>query len=335
MAPEPVASTTSAESPAQPPGRAAGFWIRFVADSVDALLLMAVGFALVKLAPALVDGLGEQGVFVGLTLSLAYHAVLHSKTGRGRTLGKRLLGLRVVRMDGSFLSLDRSLVRAGMMSFLIYNGAVISGLSAAVPALSTPIAVVGAFVATMLFLGCVCIVPFHPLKRGLHDLLTDALVIRGAMPDADVIKRGTSATRDRRFVLRALAIAAILFGGGFLVGRFHSPMVQLAGLQEAVAGRGLQNVAVSDVVVTNASGRSHDVVVTGVVRQSQLGAGARSLHDAVVADVQAKLGAQHDFDSIRTVLVAGVNLGVYQSYTTVENETKLSREVAPAATAAP
>ena len=55
--------------------------------------------------------LGEQGVFVGLAISMVYYGLLHSRFGHGQTLGKELLRLRVVRPDGKLLSLDRSLFR--------------------------------------------------------------------------------------------------------------------------------------------------------------------------------------------------------------------------------
>ena len=96
-------------------GRIAGFWIRLFADGLDALVLGAVGFLI---ATVFRDGLlrlGEKAVLFGIPFTLLYTGVLQSHIGGGQTLAKRLLGLRVLRLDGQFLSLDRSLVRWSIM----------------------------------------------------------------------------------------------------------------------------------------------------------------------------------------------------------------------------
>src|SRR5207302_7431956 len=43
----------------------------------------------------------SSDLFVGLAISMAYTGILQSRLGGGRTPGKRMLGLRVVRLDGA------------------------------------------------------------------------------------------------------------------------------------------------------------------------------------------------------------------------------------------
>ena len=111
------------------------------------------------------------------------------------------------------MSLDRSLVRYALMGLLVYQGAVASTLALVVPFLSLSLAqtLMGAM-AVALFFGCVLVVPFHPLKRGLHDLLAGTIVIRGAMPDPVWIAARMNPRRDHRIVggAVALAMAAVL-----------------------------------------------------------------------------------------------------------------------------
>src|SRR5690349_2424365 len=97
-------------------GRIAGFWIRFASDVLDALLLGLVGFVIVSIFRGPLIRLGESAVLIGLAISLVYSGILQSHLGGGRTLAKRMLGLRVVRLDGSLLSIDRSLVRYGLLA---------------------------------------------------------------------------------------------------------------------------------------------------------------------------------------------------------------------------
>jgi uncharacterized RDD family membrane protein YckC len=199
-------------------GKVAGFWIRLAADALDAVVLFAVGWMLSLPLRATFERLGERAVFVGLAISMAYTGILQSRFGGGRTLGKKLLGLRVVRLDGTLMSLDRSLVRYALMGLLVYQGAVAYALVGLLRFLDvTSVQTVVSGVATVLFLGCVVVVPFHPLKRGLHDLLAGTIVIRGGIPDPVFIAARTSPRNDRRIVVGAAVLAAIAIGAGIVV----------------------------------------------------------------------------------------------------------------------
>jgi uncharacterized RDD family membrane protein YckC len=89
----------------------AGFWRRLDAFAVDCLVLavpaMFLGLALFDLA----ESLGGAGRLIGVIAALLYFGLMNSRLGRGQTLGKRLLGLRVVDRSGGLLSPARSIVR--------------------------------------------------------------------------------------------------------------------------------------------------------------------------------------------------------------------------------
>ena len=134
-------------------GTPAGFWIRFGAYLVDTLILIV---ALVTIfGVALSSGSVEEAAadeftfldFVGLFLGVAYYtaAVAIWKT----TVGKRLFSLYVVRPDGSRVGAVRAFVRyfAYIPSFLL------------------------------LFAG-VIMIGVRRDRRGLHDLISDTVVVR-------------------------------------------------------------------------------------------------------------------------------------------------------------
>jgi uncharacterized RDD family membrane protein YckC len=87
------------------PIRPAGFWIRLVAAVIDALVIAFVQASL-NLVASIVYGLdaGESwGVmpvasFFAVVFSAAYTTLLHATTGQ--TIGKLLVGVRVVALDG-------------------------------------------------------------------------------------------------------------------------------------------------------------------------------------------------------------------------------------------
>jgi len=137
----------------------AGFWIRFVAYLIDALI---VGFASVAVQAILLPGLrlrsssslGAGAIaligiayIVGLTMAATYEGLFVYKLGA--TPGKMALGLRVVRPDGGPVSLGRAIGR--------YFAKLLSGI----------ILLIGFIMAG-----------FDREKRGLHDILLDTRVIK-------------------------------------------------------------------------------------------------------------------------------------------------------------
>jgi uncharacterized RDD family membrane protein YckC len=140
-----------------------GFWLRFIAMAVDAvilLLLLAIFVVLGFLTLTL--GASEGGEIpllrqiriilpvvlpLGLTLMLAYFTFFHATWGQ--TIGKMIFGLRVVRTDGQPLSFPRALARA--LGYIL----------SAIP----------------FFLGFLW-VAFSPRKQSWHDALTDTMVTR-------------------------------------------------------------------------------------------------------------------------------------------------------------
>ena len=95
----------------------AGFFIRTVAYLVDAFLLSLVGGAfpylvITNTSEQIVNG---QRVTTGaggsVLVSLIYFLIFWSHLGGGRTLGMRLLRLRVIREDGSELRVVGAFIR--------------------------------------------------------------------------------------------------------------------------------------------------------------------------------------------------------------------------------
>ena len=138
-------------------GSPAGFWIRAVAAIIDGLCLTAVEFLLVAIAPGVsldiyfnseaLWGTGTWIDFVTLLIAIAYYTVGVSVWAT--TIGKRAVGIYVLRPDGSRLGLGRAFARywAPLLSALILG--------------------IG-------FL----MVAFREDKRALHDLICDTVVVK-------------------------------------------------------------------------------------------------------------------------------------------------------------
>jgi uncharacterized RDD family membrane protein YckC len=122
-----------------------GFWIRYLARIVDAIVVFAVAGML-----GLLGGLGGFGVFlrfVGFPLAIAYETYFVGR--HGATLGKMVCGLRVVRSDGERVSYGRAFGR--------YWACQVSSI----------ILAIGYIMAA-----------FDSQKRALHDRMCDTRVVR-------------------------------------------------------------------------------------------------------------------------------------------------------------
>jgi uncharacterized RDD family membrane protein YckC len=123
----------------------AGFWIRTFAYLIDAIGVGIVSGAIstiISRDPTSANGLN---VLIGL----GYFSYFWSSNGGGQTLGMRVLNLKVVRTDGSALTLTQALIRY-----------------------------VGLFVSFIcLFIGVIW-VAFDADKQGWHDKIAGTYVVR-------------------------------------------------------------------------------------------------------------------------------------------------------------
>lgn len=143
--------TLSGPAPAYS-GQPAGFWIRFGAWAIDFILLFAVQMGIIGVWPGFREyfdaGYGLHWVdLVTFILSLLYYTV--GVAVWATTVGKRLVGLHVLRPDGGKAGFGRALARyfAGILSMLLF------GVGYLMIALRSD-------------------------KRGLHDLICDTVVVR-------------------------------------------------------------------------------------------------------------------------------------------------------------
>jgi uncharacterized RDD family membrane protein YckC len=138
----------------------AGFWIRFVAVLIDAVLLGVVGIAIsaAVIGSAFLSGPDlNEGAMMGRLL-LQYFlnfavGVLYEcwfLVNRGATLGKQALGLKVIRANGGPINWGLAVGR--------YFGKIVSGM--------------------VLLLGYI-MAAFDDEKRALHDRICDTRVVKG------------------------------------------------------------------------------------------------------------------------------------------------------------
>jgi uncharacterized RDD family membrane protein YckC len=162
MSPVPPPQPVWNAQPADPADIAyGGFWIRVVAYLIDGILLnivfgiigAIVGVSMIPVDPTNTDpmaGMEHMGRFqvVALVVTWLYFALMESSP-RGATVGKMVLGLRVVDEQGNRISFARATGRF-----------------------------FAKFVSTIILMIGYLMVAFTERKRSLHDMIAGTLVIK-------------------------------------------------------------------------------------------------------------------------------------------------------------
>ena len=203
------------------PARISGFWRRVFAYMIDGLLLAAVGVAIAIPFYAQLVTLGVAGRLIGFPIALLYFGALNSSWGDGRTLGKRLLGLRVVSRRGTTIGFARSTFRSAVFFTPYYlNGATFAPDFFG----NTPADAVNAVLA-FLVVGCGISIAYLYLfnvrtRQSLHDLAAGTFVVRSRPADAQIAAR---------IAPIHLVIVAVLLGvsaaAPYLAGRYGLPFL--------------------------------------------------------------------------------------------------------------
>lgn len=157
------------------------FLVAFVIGFVGIFVQMFNPYEPLPLAPLI--------VICGAILSVIYYVGYWSKSGQ--TLGKSLLGIKVVSKDGSSLS--------GGKAFLRYIGYIVSGI--------------------ILSIGFIWVV-FDRKRQGWHDKIAGTYVIyvEDNLSDADTVEFGPSDAHRRNWIWLVVWVVIALVVPGALVG---------------------------------------------------------------------------------------------------------------------
>ncbi len=128
-------------------GAKAGFWIRVVAFIIDSIIVGVVNSIIAAILNSSTTGRSGIQTLLGIIYFTYFWSA--SSPWPGQTVGDKLLSLRVIRTDGSDLSIVQAFIR--------YVGLFISFL--------------------VIFIGVIW-VAFDPNKQGWHDKIAGTYVVK-------------------------------------------------------------------------------------------------------------------------------------------------------------
>lgn len=308
----------------QTPKLIAGFWIRAAADIIDLAILWAFALALgLVLEPWFVK-MGENGIWLGLLISMAYFVPTQSTFGNGQSLGKRILGIQVLDVNGQALTLTKSFLRYVIIAFVGYFG-VFSGI---VNLISGPTFYIFAdsilegawFIA---FVGCYLLLPLHPLKRGLHDLVANSIVVyRGQFNTAAIAKLDNPTKAKKAFaIIGAVFAVTVVIGIWSFVTITKNSAVNSGPLQELQnnlesTGK-LSAISVTDKTSSNRSGTTRSIIVHAYVAGplNQTRKDLKPLYDLAFQTIRNQIKDLSPYNNLRVGLRFGYNIGIRKRYT--------------------
>jgi uncharacterized RDD family membrane protein YckC len=126
----------------------AGFWVRFFAIFIDSIGVGIVSNIITGLMSS-ADALDPRRSSISTLIGVLYFCYFWSAQGGGQTLGMRVLNLKVVRTDGSALTV--------LQAFIRYIGLIVS--------------------IACIFIGVIW-AAFDANKQGWHDKIASTYVIR-------------------------------------------------------------------------------------------------------------------------------------------------------------
>jgi uncharacterized RDD family membrane protein YckC len=305
-------------------GKIAGFWRRLFALFIDGILLAIVGMVIgAAFYPQLVE-MGQSGRLIGAAITLVYYGVLNSGWGGGATLGKRMLGLRVVRRDGHTIGLFRSFVRTVIFWTPFYlNGVFFQSVH--IPGLPPDpriLMVVGVLDVAAVFVGTFLIFYLYLFnartRQSLHDLIAGTFVVRAEPADAPVAVHVW-----KGHLIVALLLVLLLSGGTFWIYKSRvsftgagTTLEQLTALQHAVGARpgvGAVQAQTSTFVTTSGKQTALILVVRMRVIPPSLDAVENDVATTVLKTDPTILGQQN----LSVKVVYGYELGIW-SWTVAE-----------------
>lgn len=281
-----------------------GLGRRIIAFILDAIV---VGVAASLIALPLFSTfarLGPWGHLVGFCIALPYFAILESRIGGGRTLGKRLLRLQVVDAGGSAISFPKAVLRYTIFAIPYFmNGLALPSTRTSWTASTLiNIAIFGLGGATF-YLVCFN----RRTRQGVHDLAAGAYVAEaektGAMHPQPIWRMNWVILGSALVVL--FSVAGILENKAMTWGPFPQ-MLQDVSVIEGMSG--VQQAGVQE--LTSWTGDTKRKIYVVNIRWSGKSADEESTADTVASLILRNDRNVQRYDLLRVVMIRGYDLGI-------------------------
>ncbi len=197
-----------------------GLFVRLLAFVLDIFLIISALHLISRNLEGTLWALGEWSNYLGGILTFAYLVLFNGPFGKGRTIGKMILGIHVTDYDGRPPTYAQAIIRTVVLIPIFVLGPLTEFFfGPASTAMQDYIkTLLTLFPFWAIVLGTVLTLAFNPFKQGLHDYFAQTLV-RPMTPKDEpvptfedlVAKVGRSSTRFHRQPQYSGGVSVLLF----------------------------------------------------------------------------------------------------------------------------
>lgn len=297
-----------------------GFWLRLLTDIIDALFLGLIGYLLSIPFSGFFNALGENGLWIGLLVTFLYTGILQSRIGGGQSIAKRIFNIEVIGINGEYLSLGNSFLRYTVIALIFYNTWIGTGLTSLMPFLNN-----GFFnslytiIIIALFFGVLFLVPLHPLKRGIHDIIAGSIVIKKECFDANKLNKMNSSNKVKKAYLITGAFTLAVIGLMFTFYLFpkNKSLESVSDIYQIIEKNSiLSNVQVNYSTFNGSNGTNSTIVISGfLIKNKYDDTQIREIVKSKVIElVKENYKELNKCNSINITIRTGYNIGILSNY---------------------
>ena len=181
----------------------AGFWRRFFAFLIDGILVGALCWIISSVLGNFLFKFPILSIFIGYLIVVSYFGLLNSHLHHGQTFAKQLLHLQVTQINGQYLTISSSMLRAA----ILFAPPCLMSLNSYIS-----ITALGWVCATLLATLQCLIVYFYIFnrrnRRSVHDFVAKSIVIYKNHHAATVIPKMWN---KRLFFAGAIALLGVIY----------------------------------------------------------------------------------------------------------------------------
>lgn len=146
------------------------FWKRILAFWIDSMLIAAFSYAILIVLRTPLVKIGNWGVLIGFVIFMLYYGLQNSVLCKGQTPGKKIFKIKVLGIDNNYLSVQKSLLRALILTpvFVFHSLALGVGMPM----------IIYSIITSFISLTVVSLFLFNfPQRKSLHDLIAKSCVV--------------------------------------------------------------------------------------------------------------------------------------------------------------
>ncbi len=297
-----------------------GFWLRLLTDILDAIILGVIGFIISIPFRNILYGVGENGAWIGLLITFFYTGILQSYIGKGQSIAKKIFKIEVLSINGKFLSLQKSFLRYTVIALIFYNGWISTSITSMIPFLNNSIfSSVFSVIMIFLYVGGIVLLIFHPLKRGIHDIIAGSIVIKKGCYDSIKLKAMNSIKKAKKayIVSGIFAIALIILSFSFYLFPKNQSLNEVAGLYNIISTQSnLTSVSVNHNTFKSSDNTTKSINIIGFMKKIKFDNNDIKEKEKkdVIQLVLENYNNLSQCDKITLTIRTGFNIGIASSY---------------------